>query len=75
MTGCQAYLLTRLHGFDSFKAGMMGIKGISEAPQKFPVVTAKAHLDYTQALTSASCPQREDDQCQCALSAYEVHDA
>lgn len=53
MTGCQAYLLTRLHGFDNLKAGMMGIERISEAPQKLPIITAKARLDYMsmQALT------------------------
>ena len=57
MTGCQVYLLTRLHGFDNLKAGMMGIERISEAPQKLPIITAKVCLDYMsmQALTVRVC--------------------
>ena len=44
MTGCQAYLLTRLHGFDNLKARMMCIERISEAPQKLPIITAQHTL-------------------------------
>lgn len=36
------YLLARLHGFYKFEAGVMGVEGVSEAPQQLPVITAWA---------------------------------
>ena len=39
------HLLPRLHGFDEFKAGVMRIEGISEAPQQLPIITAKARAE------------------------------
>lgn len=35
-------LLARFHGFDLLKAGVVGVKGVTEAPQHLPVITAQA---------------------------------
>ena len=45
VTDCVTHLLPGLHGFDEFKAGVMRIEGISEAPQQLPIVTAGAKAE------------------------------
>ena len=38
----QTCLLARFHSFDLLKAGVMGVEGVTEAPQHLPVITAQA---------------------------------